>query len=269
MEVIGIKDLTDNQQKDLISFKNKGANKNQLMEYALGLYNNIDISMIENLSLSAEQMREIRLGEQEGFDTTIYANYPADKMKEIRYGLECARLDKRDIKKYIKYSVQQLRFINDTYNEGFLPAYIGLFDNINYSVKIMNELKQLVKEGKIRNMTDVPTNPDLSEEENLKIIEKFKNPGLDEKENEVSETINNSNESYTLENLEILENIDKMDDEDIIPEVEEINKDSVSENNNEEDVTDEETIFDEEDSLFTIDSGSNSDDSDMSGIFDF
>ena len=174
MQTITISDLNQQQIQKLTEFKAQGANTSQLVEYALALYSKID-NRLFNLSQTAEQMREIRLGEAEGLDSNVYSKFDAEKMHELRYGLMCSRNDNRDITQYIKYSTEQIKVINNAYNEGIRPAYIKLFDNIKYSAKIMNQLKELVKSGLIRNIDDVPTNPDLSEQQNIDAIEIFKN----------------------------------------------------------------------------------------------
>lgn len=259
MQTITINDLNEQQIEVLKTFKKQGATKEQIIEYAMALYCDVDIDIFD-ISLSAEQMREIRLGENEGIDTTIYTEFDADKMHELRYGLICSRSDKRDIKKYISYETEQIKVINDVFNEGFQPAYIGLFDNIHYSADVMIELKELVKEGYIRNISDLPTDPSKSTEANLKAIEEFKaNIGM------------SSNKVENIENIEVMTEVNVESEPEFITENIEDDQsiNEVSDDNIEPSL--DQNIFDESDELslsgFNLNSN-NSDDSGFSGIFD-
>lgn len=181
MNIITLKDLSESQISLLKEFKELGANKEQLKEYALGLYNNIEISKIQNINLSSEQMREIRLGEESGLLTQIYEDYDADKMKEIRYGLECKRQDQRNIQKYLDFDTDQLKCINDAYNDGLTEEQIDWFANKNYTENIMRQLKNLIRSNKIKNEQEIPTNPKLSEKENQ---ERLNQMGKKDKKND-------------------------------------------------------------------------------------
>lgn len=155
MNVINVSDLKDDQVNSLKDFIEKGATKEQAKEYGLGLFNNIDINKINNLELSAEKMRQIRLGEQEHINTDLYKDFDADKMAEVRYGLICAKQDNREIEKYLTYSTEQLKLINDGYNLGLTVEEINLYAKEDYSAEIMESLMNSIKNGEISNESDV------------------------------------------------------------------------------------------------------------------
>lgn len=155
MNVINVSDLKDDQVNSLKDFIEKGATKEQAKEYGLGLFNNIDINKINNLELSAEKMRQIRLGEQEHINTDLYKDFDADKMAEVRYGLICAKQDNREIEKYLTYSTEQLKLINDGYNLGLTVDEINLYAKEDYSAEIMESLMNSIKNGEISNESDV------------------------------------------------------------------------------------------------------------------
>lgn len=179
--IITMNDLTQEQKevmlKHLKTLKENNIPDNDIKErlkqIGLALYNNVNIDKINDISLSAQQMYQIRLGEQQGLNTDIYHSFEPDKMFEIRYGMICGKNDGRDMSKYLDFTTEQLIEINNGYDDKLNEEKINWYANENYSPQIMKTLRTLIAFGELENISDIKISANLTEEENLAIINDF------------------------------------------------------------------------------------------------
>ena len=202
MQEFTLLDLNDDQKKEIIKFKDKGASNDQLKEYALALIYNIDTTLYTP-ELSTAQLRELRLGDLDNIDMTPYLSFDAQKMKEIRYGLKCSKYDGRDIVKYKDYSLEQIKTINDLYNQGLLPEYFSWLDDISYSPALMIAIFEVIKSGKIFSKEELQIYSNLSDAENIRNLKNLLNDD------------NSNSEVSTEVEEELFEEYDEDSDDDL------------------------------------------------------
>lgn len=119
--VIKYNDLTEENQNLLMQImidtskveSDKSNLIEKMKELGIALYYNISPEKINDPNYSSSKIREIRLYEKDGFDSTLYSAYDAKKMYEIRLGLK----RELDMTPVLEYTAEQIEQINNRYEE--------------------------------------------------------------------------------------------------------------------------------------------------------
>lgn len=119
--IIRYSDLSEEKQNILLQVmletskveNDKLALREKMKELGMALYYNVNPEKINDPSFSSAKIREIRLYEKDGFDSSLYSSYDAKKMYEIRLGLK----RELDMAPVLEYNADQIEAINNRFEE--------------------------------------------------------------------------------------------------------------------------------------------------------